>query len=228
MNDFQEVQCEISKTRLNRNYLTIKFRNSECFQEFVRSLHFRQNEIYKQFREFELPEESFQVTYDYNTIYNMKNEIHNKLKLKKRPVELDNQFSQFNVNAERNQDPFIGENPIAEQKIDLQYKEENVEDIAQKEQEKTRSSYQKEFELYTSTEAIEEDKSNFNFLPKNVKNLIFYDILIRKVQEEEMLGEEMNLNIIQIKIYDIIKQNLLGNEELIQMLADENHLKSFL
>ena len=103
-----------------------------------------------------------------------------------------------------------------------------MEDIAQKEQEKTRSSYQKEFELYTTVESIEEDKNNFNFLPKNVKNLIFYDILIRKVNEGEMLGEEMNLSIIQLKIYDIIKQNLLGHEELIQMLSDETHLKSFL
>lgn len=119
MSDYQEVYCELNKTRLNRNYLTIKFRNSECFQEFVRNLHFKQNDIYKKFKEFEIPNEPFQVTYDYNTIYNMKNEIHNKLKLKKRPVELDNQFSQFNLNVEKTQDVFIGENPIAEQKIDL-------------------------------------------------------------------------------------------------------------
>lgn len=36
MSDFQECFCEMSKTRLNRNMLTVKFRNSDCFQEFVR------------------------------------------------------------------------------------------------------------------------------------------------------------------------------------------------
>lgn len=102
MNDFKEVQCEISKARLNRNYLTIKFGNSECFQEFVRSLLLRQNEIYKQFYQFELPEKPFQVTSDYNNIYNMKNKNHKKLKLKKRPVEMNNLFSQLNINVERN------------------------------------------------------------------------------------------------------------------------------
>ncbi len=50
--------------------------------------------------------------------------------------------------------------------------------------------------MFYNTESIESDKNNFNFLPKNVKNLIFYDILIRKVKERDLLGEEMNLNVL--------------------------------
>ena len=89
------MQCELAKTRLGRNFLTVRFRNSDCFQEFVRQVHFRQSELFQKLKEFELEGAPFQVSYDYNTIYNMKNEIHNRLKQKRRPAEGDFQFSQF-------------------------------------------------------------------------------------------------------------------------------------
>lgn len=228
MNDFQEVFCEVNKTRLNRNYLTVKFRNSDCFQEFVRCVYFKQNEVYRRLQEFEIKEEPFQISYDYNTIYNMKNEIHNKLKQKKKPQDLDNQFSQFNLNQDKQQDFFQADNPIAEQKIDLYAKEVSSEEQLAKEQEKLRAKYAKEFQQFTSTEAIENDKENFNYLPKNIKNLIFFDILINKIAQEDLLSENMNMPALKTKVYEILNQSLLGYEELIQMLSEVGHLKSFL
>lgn len=38
----------------------------------------------------------------------------------------------------------------------------------------------------------------------------------------------MELGSLKVKIYDIIKQNLLGYDELIQMLSEDTHLRSFL
>lgn len=56
----------------------------------------------------------------------MKNEIHNKLKQSKKPKELESQFSQFNL-MEKQPDFLQGENPIAEQRIDVEQKEDENE-----------------------------------------------------------------------------------------------------
>lgn len=169
----------------------------------------------------------FQVSYDYNTIYNMKNEIHNKLKQKKRPQEVDYGFSQFNIN-EKQAEMFVADNPIADQKLDMFAKDFNGEEQLNKEQEKLRAKYAKEFQHFSSTEAIENDKENFNYLPKNIKNLIFFDILIGKIVQEDLLGENMSMSVLKTKVQEILSQNLLGYEELIQMLQEVSHLKSFL
>jgi hypothetical protein len=65
-------------------------------------------------------------------------------------------------------------------------------------------------------------------LPKNVKNLIFYDILIEKIIKEELILPEMDIDTLKYKIYDIIKQGLLAYDELLQMLSEKTHLVSFL
>lgn len=53
MSEFQEVSCEVIKTRLSRNLLKVKFRNSECFQEFVRSIYFKHSDLYSKLKEYE-------------------------------------------------------------------------------------------------------------------------------------------------------------------------------
>ncbi len=69
---------------------------------------------------------------------------------------------------------------------------------------------------------------NFNFLPKNVRILILYDMLIKKIKEYGLMVDGMNLAELSFKIYEVMKENVLLEEEMISMIKREEHIKSFL
>ena len=105
---------------------------------------------------------------------------------------------------------------------------ESGEEQLTREQEKLRANYPSAFQRFTSIEAIEADKETFNYLPKNARNLLFFDILLGKIEREELLGENMSLGALRGKVHEIFQQNLLSYEEFVQMLQDSSHLRSFL
>ena len=53
---------------------------------------------------------------------------------------------------------------------------------------------------------------NFNFLPKNVRILILYDMLIKKIKEYGLMVDGMNLGELSFKIYEVMKENVLLEE----------------
>ena len=69
---------------------------------------------------------------------------------------------------------------------------------------------------------------NFNFLPKNVRILILYDMLIKKIKEYGLMVDGMNLGELSFKIYEVMKENVLLEEEMISMIKREEHIRSFL
>lgn len=69
---------------------------------------------------------------------------------------------------------------------------------------------------------------NFNFLPKNVRILVLYDMLIKKIKEYGLMVDGMNLGELSFKIYEVMKENVLLEEEMISMIKREEHIRSFL
>jgi hypothetical protein len=65
---------------------------------------------------------------------------------------------------------------------------------------------------------VENDLENFNFLPKNVRILVLYDILIGKIKEFKLVVDGMNLGELSFKIYEVMKENVLLEEEMISMI----------
>lgn len=97
-----------------------------------------------------------------------------------------------------------------------------------KEQEKIRESYKKDFQKYSDVSYLDNDLENFNFLPKNVRILILYDMLIKKIKEYGLMVDGMNLGELSFKIYEVMKENVLLEEEMISMIKREEHIRSFL
>lgn len=75
---------------------------------------------------------------------------------------------------------------------------------------------------------MDNDLENFNFLPKNVRILILYDMLIKKIKEYGLMVDGMNLGELSFKIYEVMKENVLLEEEMISMIKREEHIRSFL
>lgn len=97
-----------------------------------------------------------------------------------------------------------------------------------KEQEKIRESYKKDFQKYSDVSYLDNDLENFNFLPKNVRILVLYDMLIKKIKEYGLMVDGMNLGELSFKIYEVMKENVLLEEEMISMIKREEHIRSFL
>jgi hypothetical protein len=75
---------------------------------------------------------------------------------------------------------------------------------------------------------LDNDLENFNFLPKNVRILVLYDMLIKKIKEYGLMVDGMNLGELSFKIYEVMKENVLLEEEMISMIKREEHIRSFL
>lgn len=75
---------------------------------------------------------------------------------------------------------------------------------------------------------MDNDLENFNFLPKNVRILVLYDMLIKKIKEYGLMVDGMNLGELSFKIYEVMKENVLLEEEMISMIKREEHIRSFL
>lgn len=97
-----------------------------------------------------------------------------------------------------------------------------------KEQEKIRESYKKDFQKYSDVQYLDGDLETFNFLPKNVRILILYDILIKKIKEHGLMVDGMNQGELFFKIYEVMKENVLLEDEMISMIKREEHIRSFL
>lgn len=98
----------------------------------------------------------------------------------------------------------------------------------QQEMDNTRRIHKDYFDRFFNFDAIIKEEEVFKFLPQNVKNLIFYDLIIGIMKQKNILPEKVSQELLYKNICHILESEVLTYEEIQNILVGDQNLSSFL
>lgn len=158
----------------------------------------------------------------------MKNEIHQKIKKSKR----GNDFTKNNLTSQFDQfsDSKAIQNELKEMNIrpDANKIVQDSFEQLQQEMDNTRRIHREYFERFTNFDQIIKEEEVFKFLPQNVKNLVFYDLITSIMRQKNILPEKVSQDLLYKNICHILESEVLTYEEMQNILVGDQNLSSFL
>lgn len=85
----------------------------------------------------------------------------------------------------------------------------------------TRRTHREYFDRFSNFDSIIKFEDIFKFLPQNVKNLIFYDLITSIMKQKNILPEKVSQDLLYKNICHILESEVLTYEEIQNILVGD-------